>query len=120
MWHLLRRATLDILAHSPLPRRVIYEPVCKLIRSASLIPQQKGTIATVCSGGIWARDRLRPEFALRQVLDPPRYDVGSRMPRFAPDLQTTAVKQIEGGKAKKQFEAIKQYLWSLKADVSED
>ena len=83
----------------------------------------RGDAATQIALGInfaFTRDRLRPEFALRQMLDPPRYDVGSRMPRFAPDLQTTAVKKIEGGNAKKQFEAIKQYLWSLKADVSED
>ena len=83
----------------------------------------RGDAATQIALGInfaFTRDRLRPEFALRQILDPPRYDAGSRMPRFAPDLQTTAVKHIEGGNAKKQFEAIKQYLWSLKADVSED
>ena len=79
--------------------------------------QPRGDAATQIALGInfaFAKDRLRPEFALRQMLDPPRYDVGSRMPRFAPDLQTTAAKQIEGGNAKKQFEAIKQYLWSLK------
>ncbi len=83
----------------------------------------RGDAATQIALGInfaFARDRLRPEFAMRQMFDPPRYDVGSRMPRFAPDLQTTAVKKIEGGNAKKQFEAIKQYLWSLKAEVSED
>ena len=83
----------------------------------------RGDAGTQIALGInfaFTRDRLRPEFALRQMLDPPRYDVGSRMPRFAPDLQMTAIKQIEGGNAKKQFEAIKQYLWSLKAEVSED
>lgn len=79
----------------------------------------RGDAATQIALGInfaYTRDRLRPEFALRQILDPPRYDVGSRMPRFAPDLQTTAVKNIEGGSAKKQFEAIKQFLWSLKTE----
>ena len=60
-----------------------------------------------------SKDRLRPEFALRQMLDPPRYDVGSRMPRFAPDLQTTAAKQIENGDARKQFELLKEFIWSL-------
>jgi hypothetical protein len=83
----------------------------------------RGDAATQIALGVnfaFTRDRLRPEFALRQMLDPPRYDVGSRMPRFAPDLQTTAVKQIEGGNAKKQFQAIKQYLWSLNAEVTED
>ncbi len=63
-----------------------------------------------------ARERLRPEFALRQMLDPPRYDIGSRMPRFAPDLRTTAAKHIEGGDARKQFEALKQFIWSVKVD----
>ena len=62
------------------------------------------------------KERLRPEFALRQLLDPPRYDVGSRMPRFAPDLKTTAAKQIEGGNARKQFELLKDYLWSITPD----
>ena len=61
--HVLHRATLDRLAEKlanyPLSRRVIYEPVCKLLRSASLSPQQKGLVATVFVGGIWPRDRLR-------------------------------------------------------------
>ena len=61
-----------------------------------------------------ARERLRPEFALRQMLDPPRYDPGSRMPRFAPDLRTTAAKHIENGDAKKQFEMLKEFLWSVR------
>lgn len=77
----------------------------------------RGDAATQIALGInfaFTRDRLRPQFALRQILDPPRYDIGSRMPRFAPDLQTTAARQIEGGNAKRQFEAVKQYLWSLK------
>ena len=83
----------------------------------------RGDAATQIALGInfaFSRNRLRPEFALRQMLDPPRYDIGSRMPRFAPDLQTTAAKQIEGGNAKKQFEAIKQYLWSLKTEKTQD
>jgi cytochrome c2 len=83
----------------------------------------RGDAATQIALGInfaFTRDRLRTEFALRQMLDPPRYDIGSRMPRFAPDLQTTAAKQIEGGNAKKQFEAIKQYLWSLKTEKTQD
>lgn len=66
------------------------------------------------------RNRLRPDFAIRQLLDPPRYDSGSRMPRFAPDLKTTAVKQIEGGDARKQFDALRQYLWSIQTDPATD
>ncbi len=78
--------------------------------------QPRGDASTQIALGInfsLTKDRLRPEFALRQMLDPPRYDVGSRMPRFAPDLQTTAAKQIENGDARKQFELLKEFLWSV-------
>lgn len=79
--------------------------------------QPRGDASTQIALGInfaMTQQRLRPEFALRQMLDPPRYDIGSRMPRFAPDLRTTAAKQIADGDARKQFEMLKQYLWSLK------
>ncbi len=35
------------------------------------------------------------------------------MPRFAPDLKTTAAKHIEGGDALKQFDALKHFIWSV-------
>jgi hypothetical protein len=76
----------------------------------------KGDKATQLALGInfaLTHDRLRPEFAMRHLLDPPRYDAGSRMPRFAPDLKSTAAKKIAGGDARKQFESIKQFLWSI-------
>jgi hypothetical protein len=79
--------------------------------------QPRGDAETQIALGInfaMTRERLRPEFALRQMLDPSRYDIGSRMPRFAPDLKTTAAKRIEGGDASKQFELLKQYIWSIK------
>jgi hypothetical protein len=66
------------------------------------------------------RERLRPGFASQQLLDPTRYDNGSRMPRFAPDLKTTPAKQIDGGDARKQFDALKQYLWSIQLDPVND
>ncbi|MBC8117545.1 MAG: c-type cytochrome, partial [Candidatus Saccharimonas sp.] len=81
--------------------------------------QPRGDASTQIALGInfaLARERLRPEFAVRQMLDPPRYDIGSRMPRFAPDLRTTAARHIEGGDARKQFEALKQFLWSVKEE----
>ncbi len=81
--------------------------------------QPRGDASTQIALGInfaLARERLRPEFALRQMLDPPRYDIGSRMPRFAPDLRTTAARHIADGDARKQFEALKQFIWSVKTD----
>ncbi|WP_010584870.1 DUF6797 domain-containing protein [Schlesneria paludicola] len=79
----------------------------------------QGDVATQIALGInfaMTHERVRPEFVLRQLLDPPRYDVGSRMPRFAPDLKTTAARHIDQGDAKKQFEAIKQFLWSIQSE----
>lgn len=79
--------------------------------------QPRGDESTKIALGInfaLTRHRLRPEFALRQMLDPPRYDIGSRMPRFAPDLKTTAARQIEGGNAEKQFELLKDFIWSVR------
>jgi len=35
------------------------------------------------------------------------------MPHFAPDLRTTATKHIANDDARKQFEALKQFLWSV-------
>ena len=61
MRHLLHRATLDRLAEqlagSPPPphpptRRVLDEPLRKLLRSSSLTPQQRGIVATVFCGGV--------------------------------------------------------------------
>jgi mono/diheme cytochrome c family protein len=81
--------------------------------------QPRGDESTQIALGInfaLTKDRLRPEFAMRQLFDPPRYDSGSRMPRFAPDLQTTAARQIENGNARRQFESLVQYLWSVTPD----
>lgn len=81
--------------------------------------QPRSDAATQIALGInfaLTRQRLRPEFAVRQMLDPPRYDVGSRMPRFAPDLKTTSARQIEAGNAVRQFELLKDYLWSIRAE----
>lgn len=83
--------------------------------------QPRGDASTQIALGInfsQTRSRLRPEFALRQMLDPPRYDPGSRMPRFAPDLKSTAVKHVEQGDARRQFERVKEYLWSLPESAS--
>lgn len=75
-----------------------------------------GDVKTQIALGInfaMVRDRLRPEFVMRQLFDPPRYDIGSRMPRFAPDLKTTAAKHLADGDAAIQFDSLKQYLLSL-------
>lgn len=81
--------------------------------------QPRGDASTQIALGInfaMTKDRLRPEFALRQMLDPARYDIGSRMPRFAPDLKTTAAKQFVNGDARQQFESLKHYIFAIEPD----
>ncbi|MCA8952957.1 MAG: c-type cytochrome [Planctomycetes bacterium] len=59
-----------------------------------------------------ARQRLRHEYYSRWLLDPPRIDPESRMPKFANSKGQTAFTEILGGDAEKQFEAIWQFLGS--------
>lgn len=59
-----------------------------------------------------ARKRLRHEYYSRWLLDPPRIDPESRMPRYANDSGKTAFTEILGGDAVQQFEAIWQFLGS--------
>jgi mono/diheme cytochrome c family protein len=56
------------------------------------------------------RERLREEFYLRFVLDPPRHDVTTRMPKLSADGKTTAATTILEGDARKQFEAIWEFI----------
>jgi hypothetical protein len=62
------------------------------------------------------RDRLRHDYYARFVLDPPRYDVGTKMPKLVGDNGKTKVREIEGGDAHRQFESLWHYIQSLKPD----
>jgi sugar phosphate isomerase/epimerase/cytochrome c551/c552 len=57
-----------------------------------------------------SRERLRKEFYLRFVLDPPRHDVTTRMPKLSANGKTTSATAIQGGDARKQFEAIWEFI----------
>ncbi len=59
------------------------------------------------------RERLRDDFYLRFVLDPPRHDVTTRMPKLAADGRTTNATAILDGDARKQFEAIWQFMQTV-------
>ena len=56
------------------------------------------------------RRRVRPDFYSRFVLDPPRYDIGTKMPRLTADGRTTRVTGILDGDARRQFAALWQYI----------
>lgn len=59
-----------------------------------------------------AHERLRHEYYSRWLLDPPRIDPESRMPKYANSKGKTAFTEILGGDAVQQFEAMWQFLGS--------
>jgi sugar phosphate isomerase/epimerase/mono/diheme cytochrome c family protein len=60
------------------------------------------------------RERLREDFYLRFVHDPPRHDVTTRMPKLSADGRTTNAAAILDGDARKQFEAIWQFIQTVR------
>ena len=65
------------------------------------------------------RDRIRFDFYRRFTLDPPRYDVTTRMPKLAADGRTTKVTDIFDGDARRQFEAVWQFLQTVPSATSD-
>lgn len=60
------------------------------------------------------KSRLRHEYYSRFTLDPPRFDVSTKMPKLAPDGRKTKVVQFLEGDARAQFEAIWHFLQNQK------
>lgn len=58
--------------------------------------------------------RLRYSYYPRWMMDPPRVDLAVRMPKFAQDNKTTGITEIYDGNARQQYEALWQYIQSLK------
>jgi mono/diheme cytochrome c family protein len=94
-----------------------------------LIPQQGGFNCINCHGigkqlalqpfeapGINLLDaaiRLRYGYYQRWMLAPDRVDVTMRMPIFAPDGKTTQIREVFDGDARRQFDALWQYIQTL-------
>ncbi len=57
-----------------------------------------------------ASQRLRYSYYPRWMLDPTRVDPSTKMPRFAPDLKTTTLKDVYEGDARKQFDALWMHI----------
>ena len=51
---------------------------------------------------------------MRWLLDPPRIDPDSRMPKYADAKGKTAFTEVLGGDANKQFDAIWHYFRTLR------
>jgi hypothetical protein len=62
------------------------------------------------------RDRMRHEAYKRFMLDPPRYDVKTRMVRLSTNGLTTKLKTHFDADARKQFDAVWHYIQSLPAE----
>lgn len=61
------------------------------------------------------RERLRPDFYSRWVLDPPRFDINTKMPKLVVDGKKTKIEAIYKGDARKQFDAIWHYIQAVDA-----
>jgi mono/diheme cytochrome c family protein len=59
------------------------------------------------------KHRLRREHYLRFVLDPPRFDVSTRMPKLSLDGKTTKIRDVLEGDARRQFEAIWEFIQTV-------
>lgn len=62
-----------------------------------------------------AAERLRYSYYPRWMLDPPRVDVLTKMPKFAADGKTTGVTAVFEGHAARQYQALWHYLQTLPA-----
>ena len=78
--------------------------------------QPRGDKDTKIALGInftFIRDRLRHDAYHRFMLDPPRYDINTRMIRLSENGLTTKLKRVFDADAHKQFDAIWHYMQSL-------
>src|SRR5262249_45649352 len=60
-----------------------------------------------------ASKRLRKEYFIRWLLDPPRIDPDAKMPKYADAKGKTQLTEVLGGDARQQFEAIWHWFRTL-------
>jgi cytochrome c2 len=81
-----------------------------------------GDKSTLLAPGInfaLTRERIRHDFYRRFTLDPPRYEVSTRMPKLVLDGRTTKVKDILDGDARQQFDAVWHYLQTVPSSMAD-
>ena len=62
----------------------------------------------------YTTERLRKGFFQRWLLAPLRIDAETKMPKFSEDGVSTQITDVLDGKAAQQFDAIWQYLQTVK------
>ena len=65
------------------------------------------------------RERIRHDFYRRFTLDPPRYDVTTRMPKLVVDGRTSKVKNVFDGDARQQFDAVWHFLQTVPSSTAD-
>ncbi|MDF1742791.1 MAG: ThuA domain-containing protein [Gimesia sp.] len=59
------------------------------------------------------KQRLNADYYHRFILDPPRFDISTKMPKLSADGKTTKLTKYFDGDANQQFQAIWQFIQSL-------
>jgi hypothetical protein len=59
---------------------------------------------------MYVTERLRKDYYIRWVMNPQRYQPGTKMPTFADSHGQTPFKDVLGGDAHQQFDAVWQYF----------
>ncbi len=78
--------------------------------------QPRGDKDTQLNPGInfsFIRDRMRPESYQRFMFDPPRYDLNTKMIKLSENGLTTKIKEHFDADARRQFDAVWNYMQSL-------
>ena len=57
--------------------------------------------------------RLRYSYYQRWMLDPPRVDPTTKMVKLAADGKMTGLREVEGGDARRQFDALWHFIQTL-------
>jgi cytochrome c2 len=61
----------------------------------------------------WAAQRLRLSYYQRWLANPQRLDAETKMPRYSDGKERTQLKSVLDGDARRQFDALRQYLLTL-------
>ena len=62
------------------------------------------------------KERVRYDYYQRFTLDPPRFDINTKMPKLAPDGKKTKVTTILEGDARQQFDAVWHFINTAPAE----
>ena len=67
----------------------------------------------------YIRHRLRYDYYQKWMLNPLRFDPATKMPRYSPDRQSTVIKHVFEGNARRQFDSLWHYLDTTRAPTTE-